>query len=85
MKLTFNPLDILLLTQLESVDLTDNQPITNKTMTYIQRKDEHQLKTVAEYTSYKEAVKALKEYRYSDPHAVYYLSQRACKAWRWFY
>ena len=29
MKLTFNPLDILLLTQLESVDLTDNQQPTN--------------------------------------------------------
>jgi len=29
MKLTFNPLDILLLTQLESVDLTDYQQPTN--------------------------------------------------------
>jgi hypothetical protein len=33
MKLTFNPLDILLLTQLESVDLTDNQPTNMKEIT----------------------------------------------------
>lgn len=30
MKLTFNPIDVFMLTQLEDVDLTDNPPI-NKT------------------------------------------------------
>lgn len=32
MKLTFNPIDVFMLTQLEDVDLTDNQPIKNETM-----------------------------------------------------
>lgn len=50
-------------------------------MYYIQRKDEHQLETVDEFTTRKEAVAMLAEYRLSDPYAMHYLSTRACKQW----
>ena len=51
-------------------------------MWYIQRKDAHGLETVDEFATYKEACAMVKEYRFSDPAARYYLSQRGCKAWR---
>lgn len=50
-------------------------------MIYIQRKGNGYLETVDEFTTRKEALAMLKEYRMSDPGAVYYLSQRACKGW----
>lgn len=51
-------------------------------MKYIQRKDSHGLETVDEFESLKEAKVMLKEYRLSDSSAHYYISSRACKAWR---
>jgi hypothetical protein len=51
-------------------------------MTYIQRKDRYNLETVDEFESYREAKKMLAEYRLADWSAEYYLSRRACKAWR---
>ena len=50
-------------------------------MVYIQRKDAHQLETVDEFETRKEALTMLKEYRISDHSAEYYLSSRPCKAW----
>lgn len=51
-------------------------------MHYIQRRDTHQLETVAEFADYREAVRCLREYRFADRSATYYLSTRACRAWR---
>jgi hypothetical protein len=51
-------------------------------MTYVQRRGQGYLETVDEFTTYKEARVMLAEYRMSDPSAHYYLSSRACKAWR---
>jgi hypothetical protein len=51
-------------------------------MHYIQRKDRHQLETVDEFTTAKEARAMLNEYRLSDPSAVYYISRRPCKQWK---
>jgi len=52
-------------------------------MIYINRKDSHGLETVDKFNEgYRYAKAMLKEYRLSDPYAHYYLSQRACKAWR---
>lgn len=51
-------------------------------MTYIQRKVGRDLETVDEFESYREARKMLVEYRLSDSYAEYYLSSRACKAWK---
>lgn len=51
-------------------------------MTYIQRKVGHDLETVDEFETYREARKMLSEYRISNPYAEYYLSSRACKAWK---
>ena len=51
-------------------------------MHYIQRKQGKQLETVDEFEKYKEAKEMLKEYRISDYSAKYYISSRACKAWR---
>lgn len=50
-------------------------------MIYIQRRDSHQLETVDEFSTIKEARAMLREYRMSDPAANYHLSRRACKAW----
>ena len=52
-------------------------------MKYIQRKDNHtgQLETVDQFDTFKEAREMLAEYRLSDPHAHYYISQRPCKDW----
>lgn len=51
-------------------------------MHYIQYKLGRNLETVDSFESYKEAKKALKEYQLSDGSlGVYYISQRACKAW----
>jgi hypothetical protein len=50
--------------------------------TYIQRKDGKQLETVDGFQTRKEAREMLAEYRLADPSAEYYLSSRACKAWR---
>jgi hypothetical protein len=51
-------------------------------MYYIQRKDTNGLETVDQFDTRKEAVSMLKEYRLGDTCAYYYLSTRACKAWR---
>jgi hypothetical protein len=51
-------------------------------MVYIQRKGQGQLETVDEFATRREAVAMLKEHRLSDPSAHYYLSSRACAAWR---
>lgn len=51
-------------------------------MHYIQRKDDNGLETVDEFETYKEANTMLAEYRLSDTSAMYYISSRACKAWR---
>lgn len=50
-------------------------------MTYVQRNGQGYLETVDEFESHREAMAMVKEYRLSDPSAVYYLSQRACKDW----
>jgi hypothetical protein len=50
-------------------------------MVYIQRRDGKILETVDEFTSYSEAKINVIEYRISDNTAIYYLSNRACKAW----
>lgn len=49
---------------------------------YIQRKDKRNLETVDEFDTRKEARAMLAEYRMADRSAHYYLSSRACKAWR---
>jgi hypothetical protein len=46
-------------------------------MYYIQRKDGKELETVDEFSSHKEALAMVKEYRLSD----YYISRRCCKHW----
>lgn len=51
-------------------------------MYYIQRKDRRYLETVEEFTTRKEARAMLAEYCMCDPSARYYISTRACKAWR---
>lgn len=51
-------------------------------MFYIQRKDSSGLETVDEFESRKEARAMLKEYQMSDRSADFYISTRACKAWR---
>lgn len=51
-------------------------------MYYIQRKDGSYLETVDEFTTIKEAREMVKEYRFSDYSANYYISTRACKAWK---
>jgi hypothetical protein len=51
-------------------------------MLYIQRRDARQLETVDEFSGYREAVRCLREYRMGDPAGTYYLSTRACRAWR---
>jgi len=51
-------------------------------MKYIQRKAAHQLETVDEFETMKEARAMLKEYRLSDPSARYYISSRACRDWK---
>lgn len=51
-------------------------------MIYIQRRGQGQLETVDEFETRKEAVKMLREYQMSDPSAYYYMSKRACKAWK---
>jgi hypothetical protein len=50
-------------------------------MVYIQRCVGKNLETVDEFTSYSEAKLNIVEYRISDKTAIYYLSNRACKAW----
>lgn len=51
-------------------------------MKYIQRRGNGYLETVDEFTTRKEARAMLVEYRISDPTAHFYISSRACKAWR---
>lgn len=51
-------------------------------MFYIQRKDRRGLETVDEFETLKEARAMVKEYRASDSSAWYYVSRRACKAWK---
>lgn len=49
---------------------------------YIQRKDGKDLETVDEFETFKDAKAMVNEYRMSDKSAEYYISSRACKAWR---
>lgn len=49
---------------------------------YIQRKDGRDLETVDEFSTYKEALEMVKEYRLSDHTAYYYISSRCCKNWK---
>ncbi len=49
--------------------------------TYIQRYGQRQRETVDEFETNREACQMVREYRFSDPLANYYLSQRACKDW----
>ena len=54
---------------------------------YIQRRDKRGLETVDEFptntrSEKQEARRCLAEYRLSDPAGEYYISRRACKAWR---
>ena len=51
-------------------------------MIYIQRKGDGYLETVDEFSTWKAARAMLAEYCFADPCAMYYLSSRACKAWR---
>jgi hypothetical protein len=51
-------------------------------MIHIQRKGSGHLETVDSFVSMKEAKEMLKEYRTSDHSAEYYISSRACKAWK---
>jgi hypothetical protein len=52
-------------------------------MIYINRKDANYLETVDEFDAPSPYVREmLSEYRMSDPSAHYYLSKRACRAWR---
>ncbi len=51
-------------------------------MKYIQRMGDGHLETVDEFEKFKEAKAMLAEYRIADPSAHYYISSRACKAWR---
>ena len=51
-------------------------------MIYIQRKGNGYLETIDEYTSLIDAEAMLDEYRLSDSTAHYYLSTKACKAWK---
>ncbi len=48
---------------------------------YIQRKGQHQLETVDEFETHKEAREMLLEYQMSDSSAHHYLSNRPCKEW----
>ena len=49
---------------------------------FIQRKDRRNLETVDEFSAYKDARAMVAEYRMADYSADYYISSRACKAWR---
>lgn len=51
-------------------------------MYYIQRLDGHQLETVDEFKTRKEARQMLREYQLSDRTAGYYISTRCCNAWK---
>ena len=51
-------------------------------MYYIQRKDNRYLETVDQFNTFIEARLMLIEYKESDYSAYYYISSRACKAWR---
>lgn len=50
-------------------------------MIYVQRKGIGYLETVDEFATRKEAAAMVREYRFADPSAQYYLSSRACKGW----
>ena len=51
-------------------------------MIYIQRNGQGYRETVDEFETRKEARKMLNEYQLSDSSAEYYISSRACKAWK---
>ena len=51
-------------------------------MIYLQRKGGGYLETVDEFATRKEAREMLFEYQISDQYGYYYLSSRACKAWK---
>jgi len=52
-------------------------------MMYVQRRGNGYLETVDEFTTHKEARQMLREYRIADSSAVYYLSNRATRSWRY--
>jgi hypothetical protein len=49
---------------------------------YIQRRDGHNLETVDETESKKDASYLVLEYSIADPSGEYYVSSRACKDWK---
>lgn len=51
-------------------------------MRYIQMQSSWGLETVDEFETRREAIAMLKEYRMADTTAHFYISTRACKAWR---
>lgn len=51
-------------------------------MYYIQMRYDGELETVDQFETRKEARSMLAEYRFSDSGSYYYISTRACKAWR---
>lgn len=51
-------------------------------MRYINRFGDGYRETVDEFTTYREAIAMLKEYRIADPSANYWVSQRCCKGWK---
>ncbi len=50
--------------------------------TYINIKNNGEVETVDVFTTHKEAVEMIKEYRMADSYNNYYLSQRSTKEWR---
>ena len=49
--------------------------------TYIERLGQGYCETVDEFETRKEALEMIREYRFSDPSALFYLSTRALKGW----
>lgn len=49
---------------------------------YINRQGGGYTETVDEFETWTEAKKLIAEYRLSDPSGNYWISRRACKAWR---
>lgn len=51
-------------------------------MPYVNRRDGRDVETVDSFATHKEARAMAREYALGDPSAAYYVSARACKAWR---
>lgn len=50
--------------------------------TYIQKREKKKVTTVEEFSTLFMARQKLNKYREKDPSGKYYLSTRACRAWR---